>query len=308
MATFRVQKTRDYTVMSNYHFNDTRLSYKAMGILSKMLSLPDDWTFTLADLANRAKDGIDSVRAGIKELEQAGYITREQSRNKAGHFDKNVFNVYEKPQNTISSKEPEETPKAYTNKKKSTKNKPSLENPTAAEPLLENPSTVKSSTENPMLLNTNKLNTNINNQSIYQSKDIDKKIDRQIEADKKLSQQYEQYKHIFKANISYDTFVQGNDDVELIDEIIDIATETLAFQEKAVKINNNLVPADIVKKRLLELKKDDIDYVLFAFTRNTTKIHNIKAYILTSLYNAPTTKNHYFAAAVKSDFAERDGY
>lgn len=98
MSVFRVEKTKNYTVMSNYHLRDTSLSYKARGILSTILSLPDNWDYTLAGLAKIANDGAASVRAGIVELEKAGYITRSQGRNEKGIFGKNIYNVYEIPQ------------------------------------------------------------------------------------------------------------------------------------------------------------------------------------------------------------------
>ena len=84
MSVFRVEKTKNYTVMSNYHLKDTSLSYKARGILSTILSLPDNWDYTLTGLAAISKDGVASVRAGINELEAAGYIVRIQSRDSKG--------------------------------------------------------------------------------------------------------------------------------------------------------------------------------------------------------------------------------
>lgn len=278
--TIRVIKNKDFTIMSNYHLRDKSLSLKAKGLLSQMLSLPENWDYTIAGLAAINKDGIDSIKSAIKELEKAGYIQRERIRNEKGQVKGIDYIIYETPP------------------------KPKAENPLQVEPKTENPTQEKPIMEKHTQLNTNKLNTNINNQSIYQSKyqSKDKKIDRQIDDNRTISQQYEQYKLIFKENISYDAFVQ--DDVSLVDEIVNIAAEVLAFQQNPVKINSNLLPADIVKKRLLELKKDDIDYILLAFSRNTKKIHNIKSYILTSLYNAPTTKNHFLSAAVKSDFIE----
>ena len=74
MAVFRVEKTRDYTVMANHHLKNRNLTLKAKGLLSVMLSLPDDWDFTLKGLARINREGIDAIREGIRELEQAGYV------------------------------------------------------------------------------------------------------------------------------------------------------------------------------------------------------------------------------------------
>ena len=73
MAVFRIEKTRDYTVMSNYHLRDMSLSLKAKGLLSLMLSLPENWDYTMKGLARICKDGIDSISGGIRELEAHGY-------------------------------------------------------------------------------------------------------------------------------------------------------------------------------------------------------------------------------------------
>lgn len=122
MAIFRIHKTRNYTVMSNRHLNDRRLSYKAIGLLSKMLSLPDDWDFTVAGLVTLAKDGKESVTSAIKELEAAGYVKRTRLQDERGRFAGYDYDVFEEP------REPEGTP---------------------AEPLPGNPFPGNPSTDNP---------------------------------------------------------------------------------------------------------------------------------------------------------------
>lgn len=81
MAVFRVERTRDYTVMSNHHLKNRSLSLKAKGLLSVMLSLPDEWDYTLRGLAAISKEGVDAIREAIRELEDAGYIVRSRGRN-----------------------------------------------------------------------------------------------------------------------------------------------------------------------------------------------------------------------------------
>ena len=100
MPTFRVQKTRDYTVMSNAHFRDTRLSLKAKGLLSFMLSLPEDWDYTEKGLVATCSDGRDSLRPAIKELEKAGYLVRSRTRDSHGRVHDTEYVIYEIPQNT----------------------------------------------------------------------------------------------------------------------------------------------------------------------------------------------------------------
>ena len=84
MAVFRVERTRDYTVMCNHHLKDSNLSLKAKGLLSMMLSLPDEWNYTTRGLATICKEGVDAIGKTLKELELAGYIIRRQLRGKDG--------------------------------------------------------------------------------------------------------------------------------------------------------------------------------------------------------------------------------
>lgn len=127
MAIIRVNKTKDYTVMSNYHLHEKDMSLKAKGILSLMLSLPDDWDYSIDGLIKLSKDGKDSVTAAILELEKFGYLVRTQAKDKSGRFAGYDYDVYEKPM--------------------------------TGEPLTENPPTVKPPQQNTNILNTNKQNT-----------------------------------------------------------------------------------------------------------------------------------------------------
>ncbi len=86
MAVFRVEKNRGYTVMSNHHLRNKDLSLKAKGLLSQMLSLPEDWDFTLKGLSLINREQIDAIRAAIRELEQAGYIVRSRERDSQGRL------------------------------------------------------------------------------------------------------------------------------------------------------------------------------------------------------------------------------
>ena len=95
MAVFRVERTSDYTVMSNYHLRDKRLSLKAKGLLSQMLSLPEDWDYTLAGLCYINRESKDAIRTAIRELEQAGYI-RTSTRSMNGHRNRHRTNRHRK--------------------------------------------------------------------------------------------------------------------------------------------------------------------------------------------------------------------
>lgn len=150
MAVFRVEKNQNYTVMSNHHLKNRELSLKSKGLLSQMLSLPDNWDYTLAGLAKINREKVDAIRTAVLELEKFGYISRRQTRDPNGRMSKTEYIIYEYPQEVPS---------------------PILENPTTEKPILENPITVKptsgnSASDNPMQLNTNSLNKKESNNNL----------------------------------------------------------------------------------------------------------------------------------------------
>ena len=97
MAVFRVERTRDYTVMSNHHLRDKNLSLKAKGLLSQMLSLPEDWDYTLAGLSRINRESKDAIRSAVNELEKAGYVQRRQTTDASGKFSANEYVIHECP-------------------------------------------------------------------------------------------------------------------------------------------------------------------------------------------------------------------
>ena len=131
MAVFRIEKTRDYTVMSNYHLRDMSLSLKAKGLLSLMLSLPENWDYTMKGLARICKDGIDSISGGIRELEAHGYLIRSRVRSANGQLGSIEYTILEQPKAPSPTQE-----------------KPIRENPVQANPMLDAPIQ-----ENPAQLN-----------------------------------------------------------------------------------------------------------------------------------------------------------
>ena len=135
MSVIRIHKSSNFTVMSNYHFKEKKMSLKAKGLLSLMLSLPDDWNYSISGLVTLSKDGKDSVMSALGELETFGYLERTRLINSKGQFNGIEYNIYEQPQ-------PE---------------KPIADNPISDIPISDIPIS-----ENPPQLNTNKLNTNNN--------------------------------------------------------------------------------------------------------------------------------------------------
>ena len=137
MAVFRIERTRDYTVMSNHHLRDKALSLKSKGLLSMMLSLPEDWNYTTRGLAKICKEGVDAIGGALRELESAGYIVRHQMRDRQGRISDTEYVIYEQPQ-----------PKA-----------PDTPQPDTALPDTENPYLDGPDTEKPAELNIEKSKT-----------------------------------------------------------------------------------------------------------------------------------------------------
>ena len=152
MAVFRIDKTRDYTVMANHHLRNKSLSLKAKGLLSLMLSLPEDWDYTTKGLSMICKDGVDSICSTVKELENAGYVKRRRVRDAHGRLTEVEYTILEKPEPPDNSEKP---PK---------RENPVLENPVLENPVLdfpeqEKPKQDEPEQEKPAQLNTKKSNT-----------------------------------------------------------------------------------------------------------------------------------------------------
>ena len=145
MAVFRVEKPKDYTVMSNHHLKNKNLSLKAKGLLSQMLSLSDEWDYSLKGLASINKESMDAVRTAVLELEEAGYVVREQTRAAQGTFSQTAYTIYEQPQLDL----------------------PISENPITDNPITDKPTTDNPISENPTQLNTKRSKTNPEKRIIY---------------------------------------------------------------------------------------------------------------------------------------------
>ncbi len=209
MAVFRVEKNSGYTVMSNHHLRNRALSLKAKGLLSQMLSLPEDWDYTLQGLARINRESIDAIRQAIRELEQAGYIQRSRERDEKGRLRGADYVIFELPQPVPASVSP------------------TLENPTLENPTQENPTL-----ENPMQLNKDKLITEkqkkegLNTDSIPIHSPNPLPLDEDEAAapppertGSRKEAAYQIYRDLILENIEYDTLTQNpRIDREQLDE------------------------------------------------------------------------------------------
>ena len=298
MAVFRVERNTGYTVMSNHHLRNKELSLKAKGLLSQMLSLPEDWDYTLAGLSYINRESIDAIRTAVWELEKAGYITRRQGRDEKGKMTAIEYTIYEQPQ-----------PPAL--------DCPVLENPTADNPILENPTADNPTLENPMQLNKDiqktdlskkeKSNTDLsNNHSIpILSPNPSPLREETAEPERKETEAadaYSVYEEIIKDNIEYEHFIKHTGiDRERLDEIVSLILETVCTKRKTIRIAGDDYPAELVKAKFMKLNSSHIEFVFDCMKENTTKIRNIKQYLKAVLFNAPNTIDSYYTALVNHD-------
>lgn len=286
MAVFRIEKTRDYTVMANHHLRNTKLSLKAKGLLSMMLSLPEDWDYTTKGLAKICRDGVDSICATVRELEDAGYIIRERVRNTNGRLGSIEYTILEQP------RQPEPKPE-----------KPERENPVQVKPVLDSPVLGKPEQENPAQLNTNRLNTNLSstesiNPSIRPLRGSNRSEAMSI-------QRMDTYRDIIRDNIGYDRLMDDTRYNDTLPEIVELITDTICGSRKSIRIAGADYPIEAVRSRLLQLNQEHIEFVLDAMQRNTTQIKNMKAYLLTALYNAPLTITSSYQSQANYDAIHR---
>lgn len=300
MAVFRVEKTRDYTVMANHHLKNRTLTLKAKGLLSLMLSLPEDWDYTLKGLSLISMEGIDAIREAIRELERAGYIVRSRERNDKGQLMGTEYVIYEQPHL------PEETPVS----EKPTLENPTLDNPMQEKPVLGSPALERPTQENPMQLNTNrsKTDSSITQKSNMDGSTIHPSINPASTEQEALGQEngmdgidtMESYRRLIKENIEYDCLC-GQYRRERMEEILELMLETVCSPKTHVRIGGDDLSAEVVKSRFLKLNSSHIQYTFECIDKNTTKVRNIKSYLLTTLYNAPATIDHYYRAEVNHD-------
>ena len=295
MAVFRVERNTGYTVMSNHHLRNKELTLKAKGLLSQMLSLPEDWDYTLAGLSYINRESIDAIRTAVWELEKAGYITRRQGRDEKGKMTAIEYTIYEQPQ-------PPEL------------DCPVLENPTADNPTTENPTS-----ENPMQLNKDISRTNLPKKE-KSNTDLSSTHSIPIHSlnplpygegaaeppEKKRTERndaYRVYEEIIKDNIDYDILIQDMADRDRLDEIVDLILETVCTRRKTIRIAGDDYPAELVKSKFMKLDSEHIRFVLDCMRENTTKIRNIKQYLKAALFNAPSTIGNYYTSLVSHDMA-----
>ena len=296
MAVFRVERNKGYTVMSNHHLRNKELSLKAKGLLSQMLSLPEDWDYTLAGLSFINREKIDAIREAVKELERAGYIVRSRERDEKGRLRGTDYVIFEQPQTSPVSDLP-------------TLDNPTLEKPTQEKPTLENPTQLNKDIQKTDLPKKEKSNTDLSsNHSIpILSPNPSPLREETAEPERKgteAADAYSVYEEIIKDNIEYEHFIKHtNIDRGRLDEIVSLILETVCTKRKTIRIAGDDYPAELVKAKFMKLNSSHIEFVFDCMKENTTKIRNIKQYLKAVLFNAPNTIDSYYTALVAHDMA-----
>ena len=284
MSVFRVEKTKGYTVMSNHHLRNHALSLKAKGLLSQMLSLPEDWDYTLQGLAQINKESIDAIREAVRELERAGYIKRSRERDERGCLRGTVYTIYEQPHAEPRPEEP-------------TQEKPTLEKPMLDFPTLENPTQLNTKRKNKEKQNTDR---SITDSIPFPSGFPDAPAQKRTET----KESFESYRELILENIDYDVLASDpHVDREQLDEIVDLVQEAVCSTRDRIRVGGNDYPAEVVRSKLLKLNGEHIRFVMDCLKQNTTRIRNIRQYLLAALFNAPSTMNSYYTALVAHDMA-----
>ena len=290
MAVFRIEKTRDYTVMSNHHLRNTDLSLKAKGLLSLMLSLPEDWDYTTKGLARICKDGVDSICAGVRELEDYGYVVRERVRNASGQLGAIEYTILEQPRPPEPKRE-----------------KPEREKPVQANPVLDNPVLGKPKQEKPAQLNIDISSNQISKKDLSSTETSNPiQSNPPTPAGARMGMDgmgaREAYREVIFENIGYEYLIQDSHiDREQLDEIAELIVDTVCSARKTIRVAGDDYPAEVVKSRFMKLDSSHVQYVMDCMRDNTTYVRNIKKYLLAALYNAPVTISNYYSSLVQHD-------
>lgn len=285
--------------MSNYHLKDKDISLKAKGLLSMILSLPEDWNYTTRGLAAICKEGVDSIGTTLRELESAGYLTRNRLRDKGGRITDTEYVIYEMPRQPDAGASDADEPDAAV--------------PDSTSPYTENPDMACADTETPDTKTPAQLNTNVPNTQIpktyAESTQISNPNQINIQRSKQTSGMMDEdvmdereYRHTrldVEDQIDYEALDTPHNH-DRLEEIVEIMTETLCSRRKYIRVGGENYPVEVVKARFKKLNMYHIEYVFSSLDKKHTEVRNIRQYLMTTLYNAPVTMSNYIDAEVRS--------
>ena len=250
MSVFRVERTHDYTVMSNHHLKNRALSLKAKGLLSLMLSLPDDWDYTLQGLAHISLEKVDAIRKAITELENEGYITRTRERDEQGRLRGTEYIIREQP---ISEKP--------------TLEKPTLENPILGKPTLDKPTQAKPTLENPTQLN--KKIYNKNKSSMYE--EIPQSNQSKEGTETELTEILQKCElKSFESKTA---------------QMLESAVRVLYYKQ-SIKLSGAVLPQSEIRNLLRRVNRDTLIDAVEVLRHNENEVQNPQGYLYSVILNA----------------------
>ena len=296
MAIYRVERTRDYTVMSNYHLKDRELSLKAKCLLSMILSLPDEWNYTLRGLAAISTEGVDAIGSTVRELEKAGYIIRRQLRGANGRISDTEYTIYEQPHKQDNPSDVEV----------SNLNEPHMDFPDVDKPAAKKPAELNTKQENNQRENTNRVNTDVSNtHSLSHSVQNAEQQDENIKAAEKTDGRtdIQTLRDKIKEQVGYD-YIANAGNRQQLDELVELILEVALTKSPVIKLGRDMeYPTAYVQERFFKIGQMHIEKVLAGIAENTTLVKNTRAYLLAALFNAPSTLDNHYAMQVNHDMA-----
>ncbi len=303
MAVFRVNRTRDYTVMANFHLRDKSLSLKAKGLLSLMLSLPEDWDYTTRGLASICKDGLDGICATLKELEKHGYLQRHRRRDSRGRLTDVEYIIQEKP---IPPENSKESPKLENPDQVN----PDQAKPHQASPYQENPNQAPPHQENPTQLNIQELNKQKSNTDLSNTHSFSLEPSFTESGGTQDSGQTDGMTDVerVRKQIEYPIMAQRYSR-EQLDELVQIILEVYMNRSPTLRLGRDAeYPTAFVQERFRKINAMHIERVMDGIQENRTRVYNTKAYLLTALFNSVSTLDTHYAMRYNADCGIPDSY
>ena len=305
MAVFRVEKTTGYTVMSNYHLRDKNLSCKACGLLSKMLSLPDEWDYTTRGLAKICKDGVESITTALKELEECGYLIRRQNRDKKGRMANTEYVIFEHPHIEADTNTPSEPIHAV----------PCTGAPCTGIPDTETPCPDGKAQINKEISNTEESSTEKTSKDsrsfvlhhpplpARNARDEGMPVENseEDEEDDRILISPQSAREQIREQIDYDSLCERVNRVQL-DELVEIMLEVMINRSPTIRVSREEeYPAAFVRERFVRITSEHIETVLDSIRDNPSKVVSTKAYLLAALFNSVSTLDHHYAMMANAD-------
>ena len=275
MPVFRIERTRDYTVMSNHHLKNPELSLKAKGLLSMMLSFPDGWNYSERSLASICKEGVDAIHSAIKELESTGYMERHQLRGKGGRIVDTEYVIYEKPHT------------------------PGMASPDTENPDMDSPDAAAPEPENPGELNNKKPNTKKSNTQVFNTQSFTPPAPSRGDEDGTTDGLTERAE--IRDQIEYESLLEEYSR-EQVDELVELMLEVQMNRGKSIRLGRDAeFPTAFVQHRFSQIGREHIEKVLDGIHENTTEVKNTKAYLLSALFNSVSTLDNHYTMRVNHD-------